>query len=368
MDIYDIILYVALSASVSLAISFPIINLLYKYKIVRLIDKDFSALIESRRLKLGTPVMGGLIIVIAVVLVNIFFNLNGTTKVPLIVFVLSALLGAFDDVLNIYGRERPVRSIYRTLKLAQVHASWKMRLFYIATLPWAAYRWFFYLLGSNPGKGIQAHEKIIIQALAGVTVAWWIYWGAGDPNPGLMWIPFYGQINLGFWMVPLIVFMVILMTNAVNITDGMDGLSAGLLFIAFFGFLVVSYSSGDSATSKLIATVLGSLLIYLYFNVPPARFQMGDVGSLSLGTLLATVAFAVNREFLLLIFGFFFIAELISVVIQGIARRILGRRIFKMAPLHHHFELLGWPEHKVVMRFWVLAPFLVILGLWLLQY
>lgn len=368
MEINEIVLYIFLSAGFALIISFPIIYLLYKFKIVRLIDKDFTAIIEKRRLKMGTPIMGGLIVLIAVLAINLLLNWNGTTKIPLLVFALSGLLGAFDDVLNIYGRERSVRSVSRTLLLAKVHAKRVMRIFYIVTLPWAAFRWFFYLLGSNPGKGIQAHEKIIVQTIAGGFVAWWIYWGTGWLNPGEIWIPFAGMMDLGIWIVPLVIFTVVGMANAVNITDGMDGLAAGLLLLAFGGFLGVSLIDGNTPISLLISSVMGSLLIYLYFNVPPARFQMGDVGSLALGTLLATVAFSTNRVFLLPIFGAFFIAELGSTIIQGIARRLAGRRLFRMAPLHHHLELLGWAEHKVVMRFWVLAPFLVVLGIWLAQY
>ncbi|MBN2015512.1 hypothetical protein JW766_01640 [Candidatus Dojkabacteria bacterium] len=368
MDINDIVVYIFLSAAISLLISFPVINFLYKFKLVRLIDKDFASIIESRRLKLGTPIMGGLMVVIAVLLTNLFFNLNGTTKMPLLVFAISALLGAFDDVLNIYGRERPVRSIGRTFRLALVHKSFIMRIFYVVTLPWAAFKWLFYLLGSNPGKGIQAHEKIIVQALAGALVAWWIYKGTGWINPTEIWIPWLGGIELGIFIIPFIILVVVGMSNAVNITDGMDGLAAGLLVAAFFGFLVVAYIEGDTPIALLCATVLGGLLIYLYFNIPPARFQMGDVGSLALGTLLAAISFALNRSLLLPVFGFFFVIEIISTVVQGIARRLLGRRLLKMAPFHHHLEMLGWPEYKVVMRFWILSPLFVIIGIWLSQF
>jgi phospho-N-acetylmuramoyl-pentapeptide-transferase len=368
MDISSITFYTLISAGFSLLISFPIIQLLYKFKIVRLIDKDFSALIDTRRLKLGTPIMGGLIVVITVLVVNVVLNLCGTTKMPLLVFLISALLGALDDVLNIYGRERPVRSIYRTLKLSRVHKSIKMRIFYIVTLPWAALRWFFYLLGSNPGKGIQAHEKIIVQFVTGVAVAWWQYFRTGAANPGEMWIPFVGMVDIGLWMIPLIIFVVMTMANAVNISDGMDGLSAGLSVFAFIGFFFIALTMNNIPIAKLIITVIGALLVYLYFNVPPARFQMGDVGSLALGTLLATVAFELNREILLLLFGCIFLIELTSVIVQGVSRRLLGKRLFKMAPLHHHFEMIGWPEPKVVMRFWVISPFLILLGIFLSQF
>ncbi|MDD3647748.1 MAG: hypothetical protein PHS44_04595 [Candidatus Dojkabacteria bacterium] len=368
MEVNDVISILMLSALISLLISFPIIYFLYKLKIVRLIDSDFTAIIESRRLKVGTPLMGGLIVVIAVLVVNLFLNLNGTTKVPLVVFCVSAMLGAFDDVLNIYGRERSVRSVARTLRLAKIHASPLMRVFYVITLPWAAFRWIFYLLGSNPGKGIQSHEKIIIQVLVGALVGWWIYYATGWPTPGEIWIPWLGSINIGIFIIPFIIFAVAATANAVNITDGMDGLSAGLLLTSFVGFMIVSMMLGNLPITLLCASLIGSLAIYLYFNIPPARFQMGDVGSLALGALLAVVAFALDRIMLLPVFGFFFFAELLSVIIQGLARRLLGRRLLKMSPIHHHLEIIGWSEPKIVMRFWILSIFLIVIGVWLSQY
>ncbi|MBU0975638.1 MAG: phospho-N-acetylmuramoyl-pentapeptide-transferase [Patescibacteria group bacterium] len=368
MEINDVIQILILSALISLLISFPIIYFLYKLKIVRLIDKDFTSIIESRRLKVGTPLMGGLIVVIAVLVVNFFLNLNGTTKVPLVVFCISAMLGAFDDVLNIYGRERSVRSITRTIRLARIHASPIMRIFYVVTLPWAAFRWVFYLLGSNPGKGIQSHEKIIVQILAGAIVGWWIYFATGWHSPGEFWIPGAGSINLGVLIIPFIIFVVVATANAVNITDGMDGLSAGLLLSSFVGFMIVSLILGNVPIALLCASLIGSLAIYLYFNIPPARFQMGDVGSLALGALLAVIAFALDRFLLLPIFGFFFFAEIASVVVQGMARRFLGRRLLKMSPIHHHLEIIGWSEPKIVMRFWILSVFLIVIGVWVSQY
>jgi len=155
------------------------------------------------------------------------------------------------------------------------------------------------------------------------------------------------------------------MTNAVNLADGMDGLAANELITSFFGFLIIAIVRGDVRIEFLITTVIGSLLAYLYFNIPPARFQMGDVGSLALGTLLAAIAFILGEPLLLLIISLPFAITLISVVIQGMGRRILGRRIFAMAPIHYHFQLkYGWSEEKVVMRFTLFSIILMVIGLW----
>lgn len=367
----DVLLIVSVfigSCILAFVLSIPIISILYKFSIVRKIDVDFSTLIEARKLKVGTPIMGGLIVVLAVLLVNLIFNLNGTTKVPLLVFTISALLGAFDDILNIYGRKRPVKKISRILMLIKVHASPLMRLYYLLTLPWAIYKRLFFMLGSNPGKGIQAHEKILVQAIAGGIVAVWIYFLAGFPMPGFLWIPFLGGINIGWLMIPFIIFVVISMANAVNIADGMDGLSAGLLLSSFGAFLAISLLQLNIPIALLCASVTGALTAYLYFNIPPARFQMGDVGSLALGTLLAAIAFALEKPLLLIPICMMFIAEIATTLIQGIARRTIGRRIFRMAPLHHHYELKGWPETKVVMRFWLFSNVFAAIGIWLSFY
>jgi phospho-N-acetylmuramoyl-pentapeptide-transferase len=359
------------SIIISLIISFPIISILYRYKITRRDDSDFSNLIEKRKLKVGTPIMGGLIVVITIVILNLLHSrdvnnsLSGSVKIPLIIFLISAGLGALDDVLNIYGKERKVRRIGRVLMLIKVHKSTFKRVIYALLLPWLLYKRFFYLLGSNPGKGIQAHEKILIQSLCGLILAYWLIWGTGWNMATEVWLPFFKYVDIGIWlMIPFVVLAVLVTTNAVNLTDGMDGLAAGLLISAFGAFGIIAYQQTDATVLMLCVTAVGSLITYLYFNIPPARFQMGDVGSLALGTLLVTIAFALRVPFLLLIIGLPFLLEFASSFIQAIARRFLGRRIFKMAPLHHHLELIGWSEEKVVMRAWIFGILCSIIGLW----
>lgn len=376
MHAEEILTFAILNLFFSFLIAFPIIHCLYRFGITRRIEVDFSTLIEKRKLKVGTPIMGGLIIVLGVLILNLIFNFNGSTKVPLLVLALSAFLGAFDDVLNIYGRERKVRSVDRVIKLIKVHKSKVQRLKYILLLPWLSYKRFFFLLGSNPGKGIQAHEKVIVQALAGLAVGWWLYYRAGWQDPGHLSFFKLGTLDIGILMIPLAVFVVVAMANAVNLSDGMDGLAAGLLLPAFGALFVIAYEqevfskiiSGETIDilpmSLLSVSVIGGLMTYLYFNIPPARFQMGDVGSLSLGALLATIAFALRVPMLLPIIGFPFVAEISASLIQGLARRVIGRRVFKMAPLHHHFELLGWSEEKVTMRFWLAGIVCALIGLW----
>jgi phospho-N-acetylmuramoyl-pentapeptide-transferase len=364
MDAFLLLTVILVAILFAFAIAVPIINLLYHFKITRQMEVDFSAVIDQRRQKVGTPVMGGLIIVATVLLISLFVNFNGSTKIPLLVFLISAVLGGLDDVLNIYGIARKVKPLHRINRLIMVHANYLVRVWYFITYPWHAYKAFFYMLGSNPGKGIQAHEKILINGVAGIAVFIWMYYLAGWQDPGQIYFPFEISINIGLLMLPFIVLTVLVMSNAVNIADGMDGLSAGMLLPGFLSFMAISMLRQDANMALLCASAVGGLIAYLYFNIPPARVQMGDVGSLSMGTLMAVIALEMRVPFLLLIIGFPFILEFGSSLLQGIARRVIGRRILMMAPLHHHFELLGWKEEKVVMRFWLLAIFCAFLGVW----
>jgi phospho-N-acetylmuramoyl-pentapeptide-transferase len=330
---------------------------------------DFTTLIEKRNLKIGVPIMGGLIVVITVIVINLLLNPFHTNKgiiLMLFVFVVSALLGGIDDVLNIYGIDRkPPRALSRTFKLIKVHKSLRKRIFLVLSIPWEIYKRFFFVLGSNPGKGIQAHEKILVQSIAGIALGVGLYSFSSRVSPGLLNIPILNiPLDIGILIIPFALIALLLMTNAVNFADGMDGLAANMLIASFFGFLIISLDKSDIRTTVLLSTVIGSLMTYLYFNIPPARFQMGDVGSLSLGALLAAVGFILGEPLLLLIISFPFVATLLSVIVQGLGRRLLGKRVLAMAPMHYHFQMqYEWSEEKIVMRFTLFSYFCMIVGL-----
>ena len=362
MNIFqEVISYLILSITISGLLSVPIINILYRLKIVRKIEVDFSTIIEERKSKYGTPIMGGIIVILPVVLITLLFNRSSATLLSLMLFLCAAFLGAVDDLLNIFGTQRKVRSIRRMIKLIRIHKSIKKRFIYFLFFPWFVFERFMHMFESNPGTGLRAHEKLIFQFILGGILGWFVYTTMG----GNIWLPFVNSINIGLWIIPLAIVVFGAMTNAVNISDGMDGLAAGLLLAAFFGFLIVTYFAGSIEITLLNATIVGGLVTYLYFNITPARVQFGDTGSFSLGALLTIVGFLSGKVFLLLIFGLPFLIELGSTIIQSISRRIFGRRVFMMAPLHHHFEMLGWREEKVVMRFWVYAIVVMVIGMWL---
>jgi len=347
----------------------PILTkILYKYQLTRRAEYDATLAMGARKSKAGVPVMGGLLVVVTVAVVTMLFNWERKfTWVPIGVMLLSSLLGGIDDVLNIYGHRRIHRSLSHVWRLIRVHRSFKTRLWLIITLPWTAFKRFAMCLGSNPGKGVHVHEKLVLQFLAGAITASWIYSKLGE-HWRQVYLPFDGFVNIGWLIIPLIIFFVMFTANAVNVADGMDGLSGGSLIITFSALMVLSWLGGYHEITLLNATVIGALIPYTYFNIKPARFQMGDVGSLGLGALLAINAIVINRMLLLPLLGFVFYVELTSVVIQLFGKYFLGRRIFRMAPLHHHFELRGWSEEKTVMRFWIIHAAFVFLGLWIALY
>ncbi|MBI2462662.1 MAG: hypothetical protein HYV65_00220 [Candidatus Spechtbacteria bacterium] len=344
--------------------SIPLIALLKKLHITRRDEHDFSSLIAGREAKIGTPIMGGIIIVSVIAVLTTMFNWHReTTYVPIGVLLLSAALGGLDDLLNIfYTKTRPVRTLGKVWTLIRVHKNILARVWYVLLLPWYAYKRFFYLLGSHPGSGIQAHEKILVQFIIGCIIAWWLSFKLSWTS---IWIPWHGSYDLGWMIVPLIIFLVMFMSNAVNITDGIDGLSAGTLLLSYSAFFIVALQHRNTDFIFLIAVTIGALLGYLLFNIKPARYQMGDVASLGMGVMLTAIAFALDRVVLLPIIGGIFVIEIVSVLIQVAWRVLFGHRLLAMAPLHHHLEITGWSEATIVMYAWAVASLFSMTAIWL---
>ena len=343
-------------------LAFPIISFLYKFRIVRNLDVDFSVLIESRKNKVGTPIMGGLIIILTVTIINLILNFNEYTGMTILMFVALAIVGGLDDILNLFGKKRRIRTIDRTIKLIRVHKDLSAKLKLILLFPLTTFNRLMNIFESNPGKGLFAHERLIFQLIVATV---FIYWYLNNfENAEFVHLPFIGFISIGILIIPLLVVMILGFVNAVNFSDGLDGLSAGMLVNAFVGFLAISYFEANTMIAILCATAIGGIVTYLYFNVPPARVQMGDVGTYSLGGLLAFIGILLAKPLVVFIICIPFVVEVSSTIIQGLIRRLFGRRFFKMAPLHHHFEMIGWSEEKVVMRFWLFSSFCTLIGIW----
>lgn len=326
---------------------------------------DETAHMVSRKGKAATPTMGGILVIVTIVCLTYFFNWDRAfTWMPILILLFSSGLGALDDLLNIFGSRRRSRKIKQTLRLIRVHKSIWARLWLILTLPWTLFKRMTTFLGSHPGKGVHVHEKLLLQFIAGGFAAWWIFYRLGE-SWRVIDLPFDGMLDIGWWLVPLIMLVVVFTANAVNIADGMDGLAGGMLIPTFAALMFLSWINAFSELAILNAMTVGALITYTYFNIKPARFQMGDVGSLGLGALLAINALAINAMVVLPLLAFIFYIEALSVLIQVISKRITGRRVFKMAPIHHHLEIIGWHEEKIVMRLWVIHLFFVLVGVWI---
>jgi phospho-N-acetylmuramoyl-pentapeptide-transferase len=348
----------------SLALAPLLIRLLARLGITRRTEGDLTLATEARQGKENTPIMGGVLVIGVVAILTFFLNWDRSfTWVPIGVMLLSAMLGAIDDLLNVFGSIRRQRSLSQTMTLIRVHKSPLVRTWLIITLPWTIIKRITTVFGSKQRRGVLVHEKLLLQFAAGAVSAWWIYWKLGSTWQEI-YIPFSGFLDIGILIVPLIILVVMFTANAVNISDGMDGLAGGMLIPTFGALSFLSWASGHNSLAILNAVTVGSLIAYTYFNVKPARFQMGDVGSLGLGGLLAINALATNSMAILPLIAFMFYAEAISVIIQAVGRHVFGRRVFRMAPIHHHLELSGWSEEKTIMRLWVIHLAFVMAGVW----
>jgi phospho-N-acetylmuramoyl-pentapeptide-transferase len=254
--------------------------------------------------------MAGMIGIIAIVIITFMLNLDrAETWLPLAALIGGGLVGLLDDIINLRGQGTGV-------------------------------------------AGLRSELKFTMISILAVALGWWFFKNIGVDAVHL---PFIGDLTLGWLIVPLFAFAVVATSNAVNISDGLDGLAGGLLTISFGTFGIIALLQGQVILAGFCFTVVGALLSYLWFNIYPARFFMGDVGSFAFGTSLGVVAMMTNTLFLLPIIGIIFVIEAGSSLIQILSKKFLHRKVFLSAPIHHHLEATGWPETKVTMRFWVIA-------------
>ncbi len=311
-------------------------HFLYKYKLGKQIRSSDSAPIFSQmhQKKSGTPTMGGLLIWVTTLFLAIFFfytgqwfdgffgHLNflsrGQTWLPLGALVITALIGMVDDYLN-------VRKI------------------------------------GHYGGGLSMKTRLIVYTVVAVLIACWFYFRL---DWDVIHVPFVATFNVGLWYIPFAIFVVVATAFSVNEIDGLDGLAGGTLLAAFAAFGVIAFVQGRYDLASFCGVIIGSLLAFLWFNITPARFFMGDTGAMSLGVVLAIMALMTNTALLLPIIGLMFAIESLSVLIQLASKKLRkGKKVFLSAPIHHHFEALGWPESKVVMRFWVVSSVSTVIGL-----
>lgn len=319
-------------------------HILYKYKIgikIKKTDVNGEKLTFVSKLhanKAGTPTMGGVIIWAAVLILVLasHFVFPWVSKVfdicfiarldffsrpqvwlPLFALVAAGILGLFDDFMSVRG-------------------------------------W-----GSNKGGGMRFAMRFGWLVLIAAAGAWWFFYKLGWD---ILHIPAVGDISMGFWYMPLFVFVILFAAISSNETDGLDGLNGGILLMAFFSFAVIAFLQNKVDLAAFCAAIAGTIVAFLWFNIPPARFFMGDTGAVSLGATLGVVAMLTNSVLVLFVIVFLYVLESGSVVIQLTSKKLFHCKIFLAAPLHHHFEAKGWPESKVVMRAWVFTMMTALLG------
>ncbi|MBP8284129.1 MAG: phospho-N-acetylmuramoyl-pentapeptide-transferase [Chromatiaceae bacterium] len=322
----------------ALAISFilgpAMIRRLRQYKIGQTVRDDGP---QSHLCKAGTPTMGGALMLVAVGISTLLWSnlANIYVWVVLLVTLAFGAIGLVDD--------------YKKLVLR------------------------------NP-RGLAARYKYFWQSVVGLIAAVWLFWIAKTPAETALLIPYLKDVSLqlGPWYILLTYLVIVGSSNAVNLTDGLDGLAVmpvvlvtgalGIFVYAsghvkFAEYLLIPSVPGVGEVVVFCSALVGAGLGFLWFNTYPAQVFMGDVGALALGAALGVVAVVVRQELVLLIMGGIFVAETLSVMLQVASFKMTGKRIFRMAPLHHHFELKGWPEPRVIVRFWILSVILVLVGL-----
>ena len=312
----------------------PVIRKLAELKAGQVIRHDGP---QTHLAKAGTPTMGGALILAAIFIATLLWADLRNTYVWVVLFVLAGfgLIGFVDD--------------YRKLVL-------------------------------KDSRGLPARWKYLLQSLVGLVAAWWLYDTARVPAATELIVPFFKTvaIPLGAWFIVIAYFWIVGFSNAVNLTDGLDGLAImpSVLVAAALG--IFAYVAGNAVFSQYLqvpsipgagelAIICGALagagLGFLWFNTYPAMVFMGDVGALAVGAALGTIAVIVRQELVLVLMGGIFVIETVSVMLQVASFKLTGRRIFRMAPIHHHFELKGWPEPRVIVRFWIITVILVLVGL-----
>jgi len=213
--------------------------------------------------------------------------------------------------------------------------------------------------GTSKKKGMEAVSKFLILLFFGTLGGLWFVFKLDFTE---LFIPFWGSLNLGIWFLLFFIFVFTATSNAVNITDGLDGLASGVLIQSFAVFAALSFVRGQFFLSIFCGIVISALVAFLWFNAPPAKFFMGDTGALSLGATLAVIATMTGTITTLPLIGFIFVIETFSVILQLFSKKFFNKKIFHIAPLHHHFEKIGWSESQIVMRFWIINGIFATMG------
>jgi len=311
---------------------------LKKYKFGKQLRSSTEAPVfaELHKNKAGTPTGGGIIIWSTVIVMAIVFDVlnhlfggavwhyfnfvdRAETYLPIAALLIAALLGLLDDWLGVLR------------------------------------------LGGASGGGLKIRQKAIVYLLIAGIGAWWFYFRLGW---NVLFVPFVGNITIGWWYIPIFLFIIFASAFSANETDGLDGLLGGVSLFAFVSLATVAFVLHRYELAAFSGTVIGALLAFLWYNIYPAKFFMGDTGSMSLGITIGVIAMLTNTTLILPFFTIILVIESLSVIIQMISKKLRhGKKVFRSSPIHHHFEAIGWPESQVTMRFWIVSAVFCALGL-----
>jgi len=309
-------------------------HFLYKYKIGKQIRTEGAPIFaQMHQKKTGTPTMGGILIWFV------------TGAIALILWILSLIFDGFWNYLNFVSRPQTYLPIFSLIIAALIGFSDDL----------------LGVLHIGPkGGGLKVRHKLLLFAVIALVGAWWFYFKLGWD---FIHIPFLGDIALGPWYILVFFFVIIATAFSTNETDGLDGLAGGVLLFAYLALCVVAFVQGKYDLAVLTGVISGALGAFLWFNIYPARFFMGDTGSMALGITLGILVMLTNTALLLPFFGFILVVESLSVIIQMISKKVRHKKVFLSTPIHHHFEAIGWPETKITMRFWILSAVATAFGL-----
>lgn len=325
-EIVAVLIFAFSGFALAMALTPIYTNFAYKYKLWKQIrTKTVTGEKSSEFIKLHAakhkrhlPTMAGIVMVLAVVVVTLLFNwTRSQTYLPVAAMIGAGAIGFLDDIINLRSTGKGT-------------------------------------------AGLQAKLKLILMTLVAALGAWYFYYKLGYDT---FHLTFVGDIFIGWLLIPLFILVVVSAANAVNITDGLDGLAGGLLTSAFTAIGLIALLQGNFGIGGFAMTIVGALLAYIWYNIYPARFIMGDVGSFALGASLGVLAMLTDTLVLLPVIGIVFVLETGSAIIQILSKKLRnGKKVFKVAPLHHHLEATGWPEAKVTMRFWVIGQVAAVFG------
>jgi phospho-N-acetylmuramoyl-pentapeptide-transferase len=315
-------------------------NIFYKYKMWKKSSRSESGTTEDfqkvhdTKSEVSTPRVGGIIIWVSVLLTigliyllslifpteltqKLNFLSRNQTLIPVATLILASLIGLVDDLLQIFGKGTYSKDdiIYRKI-------------------------------------------KIIAVTLIGFAISLWFYYKI---DVSYIHLPFLGDWNIGLWFIPAFIIVTLAVFSS-GVIDGIDGLSGGVMTTIFTAYSIIAFANNQIDISALCAVIAGGTLAFLWFNIPPARFYMGETGILGLTVTLAVIAFLTNSVMLLPIIALPLVITSASVIIQMISRKYFGKKVFRVAPIHHHFEAIGWSKEKVVMRYWIVSVIFAITG------